>query len=76
MPNGSKLWRYRFRWFDKQQSYSIGVYVPDWIERQLAHVRRNRARASYNHAQLLPELRRMIQEWANYIDRLCDGVSV
>ena len=25
-PNGSKLWRYRFRWLGKQQTYSIGEY--------------------------------------------------
>ena len=51
-------------------------YEPDWIERQLAHVPRNRTRASYNHAQHLPERRRMMQEWASYIDQLCVGVPV
>jgi hypothetical protein len=51
-------------------------YEPDWIERQLAHVPRNRTRASYNHAQHLPERRRMMQEWASYIDQLCVGAPV
>lgn len=46
-------------------------YKPDWIERQLAHTPRNRTRASYNHAQHLPERRRMMQEWADFIDDLC-----
>lgn len=46
-------------------------YEPDWIERQLAHMPRNRTRASYNHAQYLPERRRMMNEWANYIDERC-----
>jgi integrase len=48
-------------------------YESDWIERQLAHVPRNRTRASYNHAQYLPERRRMMQEWADYLDKLKAG---
>ena len=35
----------------------------DWIERQLAHVERNSVRATYHHAQCLPERRRMMQWW-------------
>ena len=40
----------------------------DVIERQLAHVERNKVRAAYNHAQYLPERRKMMQWWADYID--------
>jgi len=42
-------------------------YNRDWIERQLAHSERNSVRASYNHAQYLPERRRMMQDWADYL---------
>ncbi len=42
----------------------------DWIERQLAHTEQNSVRATYNHAEHLQERRRMMQEWANYIDGL------
>ena len=45
-------------------------YNRDLIERQLAHCEKNRVRASYNHAQYLPERKKMMQEWANYLDRL------
>jgi integrase len=45
-------------------------YNSDWIERQLAHGERNEVRAAYNHAQYLPERRKMMQEWANYLDKL------
>jgi len=45
-------------------------YNRDWIERQLAHGERNEVRAAYNHAQYLPERRKMMQEWANYLDQL------
>ena len=42
----------------------------DWIERQLAHGERNHVRAAYNYAEYLPERRRMMQEWADYLDSL------
>ena len=45
-------------------------YNRDWIERQLAHGERNEVRAAYNYAEYLPERRRMMQEWADYLDRL------
>ena len=45
-------------------------YNRDWIERQLAHGERNTVRAAYNYAQHLPERRRMMQQWADYLDRL------
>lgn len=47
-------------------------YNPDWIEAQLAHSERNSVRAAYNRAAYLPERRKMMIEWANYIDSLRD----
>ncbi|WP_232457313.1 tyrosine-type recombinase/integrase [Burkholderia ubonensis] len=38
----------------------------DWIERQLAHSERDSVRAAYNHAEYLPERRKMMQWWAGY----------
>jgi hypothetical protein len=43
---------------------------PDLIELQLAHVERNTVRAAYNRAQRLAERRVMMQNWADYLDRL------
>ncbi len=43
-------------------------FMPDVIERQLAHSERNKVRASYNHAQYLPERARMMQWWGDYVD--------
>jgi integrase len=40
----------------------------DVIERQLAHSERNSVRAAYNHAEYLPERRKMMQWWADYLD--------
>lgn len=45
-------------------------YNRDWIERQLAHGERDHVRAAYNYAEHLPERRRMMQEWADYLDEL------
>lgn len=41
----------------------------DAIERQLAHGERNKVRGAYNYAEHLPERRKMMQWWANYLDR-------
>lgn len=45
-------------------------YNRDWIERQLAHSERNSVRGTYNHAEYLPERKKMMQEWADYLDSL------
>ncbi len=40
----------------------------DHIERQLAHVETNKVRGVYNHAEWLPQRRKMMQTWADYLD--------
>jgi len=42
----------------------------DAIERQLAHGERDQVRAAYNYAEHLPERRKMMQSWADYLDGL------
>jgi integrase len=42
----------------------------DVIERQLAHAERNKVRAAYHRAEYLPERRKMMQTWADYLDSL------
>lgn len=42
----------------------------DHIERQLAHVETNKVRGVYNHAEYMPERRKMMQHWANHLDHL------
>lgn len=48
-------------------------YRPDVIEAQLAHGERNTVRKAYNHAEYLPERRKMMQEYADYLDELRTG---
>jgi hypothetical protein len=45
-------------------------YNRDWIERQLAHAERNSIRAAYNYAEYMPERRKMMQKWADYLTKL------
>jgi integrase len=40
------------------------------IERQLAHAERNSVSAAYNFAEHLSERRKMMQDWADYLDGL------
>ena len=51
-------------------------WSPELIERQLAHAERNKVRAAYNRAQYLKDRRRMMQAWADYLDRLRDNANV
>lgn len=51
-------------------------YSSDIIERQLAHQDRNKIRAAYNRAEYLPERRKMMQQWADYLDGLRAGATV
>jgi integrase len=46
----------------------------DAIERQLAHGERDESRSSYNFAEHLPERRRMMQAWSDYLDTLREEV--
>ena len=46
------------------------------IERQLAHAERNAVSAAYNFAEHLPERRKMMQAWADYLDALKGDADV
>lgn len=48
-------------------------YMHDAIERQLAHNEKNQVSAAYNHAQHLLYRRKMMQDWANYLDNIRTG---
>jgi integrase len=45
------------------------------IEKQMAHCDKNRIRAVYNHAEYLPERQKMMQAWADYLDRLAASLE-
>lgn len=47
-------------------------YRPDIIEISLAHGEENKVRAVYNRAEYMEERRKMMQEWADYLDGLAE----
>ena len=46
------------------------LFNRDWIERQLAHVERNDVRRAYNTAEWMPDRRKMMQWWADYLSHV------
>lgn len=51
-------------------------WASDVIERQLSHQERNSVKAAYNHAEHLPERRKMMQAWADHLDGLKAGERI
>ena len=45
-------------------------FRPDFIEHQLAHAVRDPNGRAYNRTAHLPERRKMMQDWADYLDKL------
>jgi integrase len=43
---------------------------PDYIEHQLAHAVKDPNGRAYNRTSFLPERREMMQQWADYLDKL------
>ncbi|MCH8041891.1 MAG: integrase arm-type DNA-binding domain-containing protein [Nitrospinae bacterium] len=51
-------------------------FRPDYIEHQLAHAVRDPNGRAYNRTAHLPERRKMMQDWADYLDKLKAGAEV
>jgi integrase len=49
---------------------------PDFIEHQLAHAVRDPNGRAYNRTAHLPERKKMMQDWSDYLDKLKAGVDV
>lgn len=49
---------------------------PDLIEHQLAHAVRDPLGRAYNRTTHLPERKKMMQQWADYLDKLKAGAEV
>jgi hypothetical protein len=46
-------------------------YRHEVIDRQLAHAQKNKIIAAYDRAQFLDDRRKMMQNYADYIDNSC-----
>jgi integrase len=51
-------------------------YKGDVIEMQLSHSPKDKIRSAYNHAEYLPERKKMMQDWSDYLDKLQNKTSV
>lgn len=51
----------------------IRRYHEDWVELQLAHSEKNEVRGAYNAAEYLEPRRRMMQDWADFLDQNDQG---
>jgi hypothetical protein len=49
---------------------------PDFIEHQLAHAVQDPLGRAYNRTAHLAERRKMMQLWADYLDRLREGAKI
>ncbi|MCL1874909.1 MAG: hypothetical protein FWF87_01460 [Synergistaceae bacterium] len=45
-------------------------FPPDVKEIQFTHAEGNKTRAAYNHAEYMTECRKIIQCWADWLDRV------
>ena len=52
------------------------AYQPDVIERQLAHEDGDKIRAAYNRAEYLLERKKMMRDYADYIDKVASGSNI
>lgn len=50
-------------------------FRPDFIEHQLAHAVRDANGRAYNRTSYLPQRRKMMQVWADYLESLRAGVD-
>lgn len=73
--SGDEMTAHGFRSMASTLLHELG-WPHDAIEAQLAHGQRNQVSAAYNFAKYLPERRRMMQAWADYLDQLRKGADV
>lgn len=64
-----------FRSMASTRLYEMG-WQSDVIERQLAHGERNSVKAAYCHAEYLPERKKLMQAWADYLEALAAGAAI
>ena len=51
-------------------------YRHEAVDRQLAHAQKDKVASAYDRAQFLDERKKMMQEWADYLDRIASGNNV
>lgn len=75
MGHHSRMTGHGFRGIASRSLHELG-HRHDLIELQLAHQERDQVSAAYNHATYLPQRAKMMQAWAEHLDRLRKGALV
>ncbi|MBB4100721.1 tyrosine-type recombinase/integrase [Sphingomonas kyeonggiensis] len=70
---GDQMTAHGFRAMAATLLNEMGLWNPDAIERQLAHMENNGVRRAYARGQYWEERVRMMQHWSDYLDQLRDG---
>ncbi|MEN3748683.1 integrase arm-type DNA-binding domain-containing protein [Sphingomonas sp. HF-S3] len=71
--SGSEMTAHGFRAMAATLLNEMGLWNPDAIERQLAHIESNGVRRAYARGQYWEERVRMMQHWSDYLDQLRGG---
>ncbi|WP_395679499.1 tyrosine-type recombinase/integrase [Dokdonella sp.] len=74
--DGDTMTGHGFRAMARTMLDEVLGFRPDYIEQQLAHAVRDPLGRAYNRTAHLPERRKMMQAWADYLDSLRVGASV
>ncbi|MFZ7096704.1 tyrosine-type recombinase/integrase [Luteimonas dalianensis] len=74
--DGNTITGHGFRAMARTVLDEVLGFRPDYIEHQLAHAVRDPLGRAYNRATHLPERRKMMQAWADYLDALRTGANV
>jgi integrase len=74
--DGSTMTGHGFRAMARTVLDEVMGYRPDYIEHQLAHAVKDPNGRAYNRTSHLPERRKMMQGWADYLDGLRMGGNV
>ena len=69
---GEEMTAHGFRAMASTLLHELG-WPPEVIELQLAHAQRSQVAAAYNRSARLPERRKMMTAWADYLDSLKQG---
>jgi integrase len=72
----SEMTAHGFRAMARTMLDEILGFRPDFIEHQLAHAVRDPNGRAYNRTAHLKERRAMMQQWADYLDKLKAGAEV
>lgn len=73
---GEKMVAHGFRALARTTIREKLGYDPEVIEKQLAHKTRNPLGEAYDRTQFLSERKKMMQDWADYLDGLASGGQV